>query len=569
VGEVQICRVLSKISFNAGSSASQPPLELPLTPVTIFVGPNNSGKSRALMEIEKWVTQPQGPICQLIEKVEFVPWTPSTVEEELSKIELELGVGELVESDYVMVGKLNPQSNAAAKVKIYKPGIVKDAINPNRGTRFHLAPFFGLFTLRLDGKNRLALTDQQRAGDLLSTAQNHIAHLFNDNAALMEVRRVVYEAFGKYLVIDPTNIGHLRLRLSGRPPLDEREEKGWDSVSKEFHRQATPIADASDGVKAFVGMLITLIAGQPKVTLIDEPEAFLHPALCSRLGKEITTTFKGTDRRLFVATHSASFLMGCVQGGAPINIVRLTYDYSTATARLLAKEKLTPLMRNPLLRSIGVLNALFYNAVIVAEADADRAFYQEINERLLSAKDPRGIEGCLFLNAQNKQTVWDIVKPLRELGIPAAGVIDIDILKEGGAVWQKPMDGAYVPALSHQGWAIQRAALYRAFEATGKDMKRGGGMSLLSAQDREACIDFFAQLAEYGVFVVPHGEIEGWLASLSVSRNKGAWLTTIFEAMGEDSSLPGYAHPTAGDVWDFIGSIRSWVANPNRKGIPD
>jgi hypothetical protein len=73
--------------------------------------------------------------------------------------------------------------------------------------------------------------------------------------------------------------------------------------------------------------------------------------------------------------------MGCVQGGAQINIIRVTYDYENATARLLTKEKLTPLMRNPLLRSVGVLNALFYNAVIVTEADADRAFYQEVNER--------------------------------------------------------------------------------------------------------------------------------------------------------------------------------------------
>ena len=53
------------------------------------------------------------------------------------------------------------------------------------------------------------------------------------------------------------------------------------------------------------------------------------------------------------------------------------------------------------------------------------------NERLLAENDPRGISNCLFLNAQNKQTVWDIVKPLRELGIPALAIVDIDILKDG------------------------------------------------------------------------------------------------------------------------------------------
>jgi len=336
-----------------------------------------------------------------------------------------------------------------------------------------------------------------------------------------------------------------------------------------FHGAATPIEESSDGVKAFVGMLITLIAGEPKITLVDEPEAFLHPALSARLGKEITSALTGTNRRVIVSTHSANFLMGCVQGGAAINIVRLTYDYKTATARLLATEKLTPLMRNPLLRSIGVLNALFYNAVIVTEADADRAFYQEINERLLFAKDPRGIEGCLFLNAQNKQTVWDIVHPLRELGIPAAGIVDIDVLKEGGAVWQKPLHGAFIPALSHAALSLERSNILKAFEATGKDMKRDGGVQILSSSDREACVSFFSKLAEYGIFVVPSGEIEAWLRNLNVSRNKGTWLTTIFEAMGDDPQASNYVRPSTGDVWDFVGAIQGWVKNSIRKGIPD
>ena len=39
----------------------------------------------------------------------------------------------------------------------------------------------------------------------------------------------------------------------------------------------------------------------------------------------------------------------------------------------------------------------------------------------------------------------------------------------------------------------------------------------------------------------------------------------IFEQMGDDPSQPGYAHPSQGDVWDFIGQIKSWVANGSRK----
>lgn len=561
--------MLIHIEFKSGSGPGKPGLSFPLSPVTVFVGPNNSGKSRALIEIEGWVTRAQPPEGQIVQKIEFQPWDREAFEVELQKIAVDPQIGETLNPDHVLIGKLRPQDNSAARFQINRAALIADATSPNGRHRHHYANYLSLYTLRLDGRSRLSLTDDKPAGDLLRLAPNHLAKLFVDSKSRTEVRRIVHEAFGYYLVVDPTDIGKLRLRLSARPPQDDREEQGWDDRARSFHANATLLSEASDGVKAFVGMLTTLMAGEPNVTLIDEPEAFLHPTLSARLGKEITAALKGTNKRLFAATHSASFLMGCVQGGAPINIVRLTFNGGDGTARLLTQDRLVPLMRNPLLRSIGVLDALFYNAVIVTEADADRAFYQEVNDRLLQARDPRGIEGCLFLNAQNKQTVWDIVHPLRELGIPASGVVDIDVLKEGGAVWAKPMRGAFVPAISHHSLGTQRAELLAAFERTGKDMKKHGGMFLLPDAEREACANFFGQLAEYGIFVVPTGEVESWLQALPIERGKSTWLSTVFEAMGEDPSSPSYIRPAKGDVWDFMGTIANWVSNPKRKGVPD
>jgi predicted ATP-dependent endonuclease of OLD family len=42
----------------------------------------------------------------------------------------------------------------------------------------------------------------------------------------------------------------------------------------------------SDGVRAFTGIITEVIAGDPNILLIDEPEAFLHPSLAYKLGKE-------------------------------------------------------------------------------------------------------------------------------------------------------------------------------------------------------------------------------------------------------------------------------------------
>ena len=551
----------------AGSTPHQPPLEVELTPVTVFVGPNNSGKSRALQEIENWIKSPSPSNGVVVKSIEFEAWTDAEIEQAIDELKLEPALNEVLNPDHVFIGKLHPQNNSPIKMQIHKASLVKEAQKPN-ATRHRYAPFLSLFSLKLDGTNRLALANPQQSGDLLKTAPNHLAHLFVNNSARSTLRKIVHDAFGKHLVIDPTNIGELRFRLSPRAPVDEREEKGWDSRAQIFHEKSMPITDASDGVKAFVGMLSTIISGDPKITIIDEPEAFLHPSLSDRLGREVAAALS-VSKRAFVSTHSASFLMGCVQSGVGVNIVRLTYDDEIATARLLKREKIVPLMRNPLLRSVGVLNALFYNAVVVTESDADRAFYQEINERLLTANDPRGIRGGLFLNAQNKQTVWDIVKPLRELGIPAAGVVDIDILKEGGKVWNKPLDGAFIPALSHASLQAERSSLLQAFEATGKDMKRDGGIKLLSSSDQEACRNLFRQLSEYGIFIVNQGELESWLSELEVNRTKSRWLFGVFEKMGDDPNSHEYCRPKAGDVWDFVGEITNWVANGSRKGIPD
>jgi hypothetical protein len=39
--------------------------------------------------------------------------------------------------------------------------------------------------------------------------------------------------------------------------------------------------------------------------------------------------------------------------------------------------------------------------------------------------------------------------------------------------------------------------------------------------------------------------------------------------MGDDASKPDYLRPNEGDVWEFIGRIRLWLHDPNRKGMPD
>ena len=555
--------MISSFQLKFGRSPGAPGETIATTPVTVFVGPNNSGKSRILREVERYCRLGQKDANDLLlAELTFSGLTSDRAAQSIERIRQPPHPGEALNVDHIFVGsKYGRQQVPVASLMQFLQA-------PTSNVSAFCQWYLRHLTLMLDGSSRIGLVGQQGAGDLQRPPESSFQVLFRDDAKRHEVRRIVFDAFGRHFVLDPTNLGQLRIRLSDRAPRDDIEERGIHADAVRFHASAQVIDEASDGVKAFTGIVTEVMAGDPSVILVDEPEAFLHPSLASKLAQEVARAALSADKRVFVSTHSPQFVMGCIQSGAPVNIIRLTYRGGVATARILPSDEILELMRHPLLRSTGLLSGLFYEFVVVTESDADRAFYQEVNERLLQFKPEWGIPNCLFLNAQNKQTVQTLLRPLRKLGIPAAGVVDVDVLKEGGANWTNLLSSADVPQLSHGSFATLRAAVKSAMDATGKDMKREGGLAILSNAEKQSAEDLLTQLRQYGIFVIPGGELESWMKSLGASGHGPAWLIDVFERMGEDPSNPNYVRPDTGDVWAFLRDIRSWLVDPTRKGIP-
>lgn len=550
-----------KIQFGAHPESEK--LLLETTPVTIFVGPNNSGKSKLLTEIQQYCNSgTKNHTFNLIDDISFSELTEDQQTEEIQKHTLAPNNNERINQGNVLFGDGRRRNQVGENLP-------KQILStPNRQKQNFCKYYLSFKTLKLDALNRISLINEQPLGDMQNSPSNNLAILFNDDEKRLEARRIIKDAFELYFVLDPTNAGQLRIRLSKVEPTNHQLERGLHKEAVEFHKNALEITQASDGVKAFTGIITSIIAGDPKVTILDEPEAFLHPSLSSKLGKEIASTAKIELNRLFVSTHSYNFLMGCIQSGAPINIVRLTYSNDVGTARLLDKNKIEALMRDPLLRSTGVLNALFYKYVIVTEGDSDRAFYQEINERLVQFAPEKAINNCLFINAVGKDTIWKIIKPLREMGIPAVGIYDIDILKNEGSNWTNALKSSFVPEISHQPLGQTRSLLKSKFVEIEKDMKKDGGINALPDGDKEAANNLFDQLQEYGIFTVRIGEVEHWLPDLEVKAHKSVWISEVFEKMGSNPTSNNYLKPSDNDVWDFIGKISNWMSDENRKGIP-
>lgn len=555
--------MISKIKFRFGRTPASQPEEISTPAVTVFVGPNNSGKSKVISEINHYCRMGMKEANSLIlDELSFDQLNEEDTLKIISHFTLPPTEHEHAPPEQILFGSRHGRSHH------YLHQLKQTIQNPQSNHPGYCQWFLTHSTLMLDGKSRINLVNDQIGGNLQEIPQTSLQVLLCDNKKRHEVRRIMHEAFDTHFVIDPTHLGQLKIRLSSRAPQDDLEERGIHQAAVEFHSKAAPINLSSDGVKAFTGILIELIAGDPRVILIDEPEAFLHPSLASKLGNEISRAALSEGKRVFVSTHSPSFVMGCIHSGAPVNIVRLTYRGGIATSRVLPSEDILELMRNPLLRSTGVLSGLFYEFVVVTESDADRAFYQEINERLLRFSPSRGIPNCLFINAQNKQTIQTIIRPLRELGIPAAGIVDIDVLKDGGNTWKNMVTSTSIPNISHNSLANMRLAVKQAMDATNLDMKRDGGVEILKGEEKEAALNLLEQLSDYGMFVVPTGELESWLKFTKASGHGPSWLIDVFEKMGENPSSPDYIKPSEGDVWEFISKIRAWHVNANRKGIP-
>ena len=561
--------MLKTIAFKAGSSPDQPPLTFDLEPsVTIFVGPNNAGKSTALGELTSAIAGSSGNI---IDRIDVEPMTETEADALITTLTPAINPG------YVEV-----PSNSGNIQTVEINGLRSSLINVGSNRGYYWQTFASHKIRYLGGADRTTLLQPQERNDLFAPS-TEFGRLVREPDKSDAFRKVIAEELSLHIGFDALSQGsQIHLHFGKTAPPDE------GSVSEAFmkwRRDARPINQVSDGVRAFVGILLKLTVGDPNTFLIDEPEAFLHPTLAHRLGREVAKGAVSEGKYIFAATHSAHFLMGAIQSGAKINIVRLTYRDNVATARLLHHTTLRTFMNDPMLRSVGVLDGLFFEHVVVTEADADRAFYSEINHRLLDAGDPRGIPNALFLNADNKQTVPTIVKALREVGIAAAAIIDIDLIVDDWKVVSKQLDACSYPTQARQGLSMQSKAVLSSLEreAQGDDLKQkrnfvksfeGKGLAILKIKaEQDAAANLFNTFDQYGCFAVRCGQLENWLPHLeNVPRTKSgdnSFRAKIFDAMGSDPSKANYLKPQKGDIWDFIGSVKAWLVNPQRHGIPE
>lgn len=207
------------------------------TPVTVFVGPNNSGKSRVLREIEQYCrTGQRDANALLLSELSFSGLPPDQAAQSIERLRQLPNPGETQRVDHVFIG------SRFGRYQVPLAQLLQLVETPNVDNLHAFCSWYlNHLTLMLDGKSRIGLVSQQGAGDLQQAPVTSFQLLFRDDAKRHEVRRIVFEAFGRHFVLDPTHLGQLRVRLSDRAPRDDMEERGIHADAVRFHSAAQDI----------------------------------------------------------------------------------------------------------------------------------------------------------------------------------------------------------------------------------------------------------------------------------------------------------------------------------------
>ncbi|MGW0207522.1 ATP-dependent nuclease [Streptomyces sp. NPDC003233] len=409
---------LSEIDLPDGQKVN-----LPKPGVTVFVGPNNVGKSTILRQIQARIIQGS--------TVQAFPGAPTLIE----SVNIQLD-GET--SDVIAWLEKHSRKNGDMPNPIFSRHLASDfgmlqveheVRNATSGRGLNsLAShvfFYG------DPWNRINFVQPVEMRNRIEDNPTHPVHALQDQHELFEkLSDLSSRVFKRSLTLDLLS-KFLNVRVGTpavpAPPFDKLTPEYRDAVS------ALPRLDSQgDGMRSFIGLMLPLITATYHVVLIDEPEAFLHPPQAAQLGRVLGELAKDKSMQIVLATHDKNLLAGLLQSDADISIVRLDRSPSNVTtARQLSVANLRRIWADPVLRHTNVLDGLFHKLTVLAEGDRDCTFYNAALEFLETQRElPVPPSEILFVPSGGKGGLPVLIEVLSSASVPIVASPDLDVLDD-------------------------------------------------------------------------------------------------------------------------------------------
>lgn len=513
-----ICLMTIQFRIRSLTSSAGETATLPTKGVTCIVGGNNAGKSQLLREIHLRVQEAESDVA-VVTLSGMAVKRPS-------------GRADVAEA-WLAERMVRVQDGAEHEVR-YEPnsgrggsGLTVDGFTRWFDETSMGSSYLGNIPDYFVRRTSAGSLSEYAAGSIGAASRGDtnrpLARMFRDGSLEEELSALTMETFGQGLVLDRIN-PEIRLRVGSVnveiPPLNRPSVAYANAVA------ALPTLDSQgDGFRSFVGLALLVMAEQPDVLLVDEPEAFLHPGQARALGRWLAGRAASHDHQIILATHDRDIVLGLIEGASKssVTFVRLTRDNTITHMTQLSPADVEHVWDQPALRYSNVLQGLFHKRVVMCEGDGDCRFYGAALDELAVATGRRSIAGdVLFVPSGGKAGVPKLAAALTSLGVEARAIMDFDLFRTKTDIRK------VVESLGTT-WTPQLNDLYTDFvkEPNSRKLwdtlKHAGLAGVPGGPSYAAAKSLLAELGKIGLYVVPVGEMEDFDKSLNV--HGPAWVS--------------------------------------------
>jgi hypothetical protein len=493
---------IKSIIFNDGTQ-----LPLNYNSVIVFTGANNSGKSQVLRDVEMGLDKSNSLLTIVIKDIEYD------------------FLGTIDEATFL---RERFNVNQQGYYELFESGGVfeKSTLQHYWQNHTFYNGFHLLFLKRLSTERRLISSNALQRND--QPERNPIYKLNQSESLAQKLSDYFRQAFGYDLIINRSDMRTIPLHTGHAP-----DKTAFTIANQyEYYNQVTKLPklqEQGDGMRSFASILLDTFTSEYSITLIDEPEAFLHPPQARLLGKMLANN-NPDNRQLLISTHSEDFLQGLLDANSEnVTVIRINRDSKINRMSVLQNDKIKKLWGNPILRYSNILSGLFHEKVVVCESDYDCLFYQAIMNAIYEYKNEIAPD-ILFTHCGGKTRIKDVVSALMAVNVPVAAICDFDLLNASQNF--KPITASF-----GIDWGVVLSAdmkiIYDSMNAKSSgannawDQIKKVGKAGFTGKEPAAYEKVEAACKSAGLFVVPVGEMECF--DKTVNREKKDWVYHVLE----------------------------------------
>lgn len=393
------------LTFSDGTKISIGPSD-----IVVLVGPNNSGKSKALDQIQNHLIGEKKDAI-VLKKIEFLrSGSSSEVEEFIAKNSVKID-DEYCGYQFKVKAKLIPELWGENSV-------------------YFRRDFVSAFCMNVVSETRIQDSNPATSVSFLNDPPTHPIHmLYKDERLERQISKYFERAFNQELIVFRMGGASVPLLVGHRPKLKNNKDRLSIEYNRQLEKCAEPLESQGDGMRSFATVVLHLFAPIiPSIVLLDEPEAFLHPPQARLLGELIAAKMQ-EHKQVFLTTHSTDIIQGLLATSrGNLRILRVERHNDINLIKELDKDRVKKISSDPLVRQSVALAGVFHKRVVICESDSDCMFYESImNLRNVNSGSNPDVQ---FVHTAGKYRIPKLSKALFDLGVQVDIIVDIDVLRE-------------------------------------------------------------------------------------------------------------------------------------------